>query len=114
MQPFNETWHLPETNGLKDRATRAWSDSLLRALQAVFAAIARMPFNKAAKVTVGDTGAADTEFAVDHPLGRVPAGFLVANIDAAGVVYDSGTAWTATVIYLKCSAANAGVTLWVL
>ncbi|KKM18803.1 hypothetical protein LCGC14_1662060, partial [marine sediment metagenome] len=30
------------------------------------------------------------------------------------VVYDSGTTWTATTIYLKCSAANAAVTLFVI
>lgn len=63
---------------------------------------------------VADTGAADTEFIVAHLLGVVPIGFLVINIDAGGVIYDSGTAWTATNIYLKCSAANAAVTLFLI
>jgi len=63
---------------------------------------------------VSDTGAADTEFSVSHTLGAIPIGFLVTNIDKGGVVYDSGTAWTSTTIYLKCSAANAEVTLFLL
>lgn len=63
---------------------------------------------------VADTGAADTEFSVTHGLGSIPIGFLVTNIDKGGVIYDSGTAWTTTTIYLKCSAANAAVTVFLL
>lgn len=63
---------------------------------------------------IADTGSADTEFSVSHTVGSVPQGFLVTNIDAGGVVYDSGTAWTDTTIYLKCSAANAAVTLFLI
>ena len=63
---------------------------------------------------VADTGVADTEFSVTHTLGVAPVGFLVTNIDAGGVVYDSGTAWTSTTAYFKCSAANAAVTLFLL
>jgi hypothetical protein len=63
---------------------------------------------------VADTGSADTEFSISHQLGTVPIGFLVLNIDAGGVVYDSGTAWTDTTIYLKCSAANAAVKLFLI
>jgi len=64
--------------------------------------------------TVADTGNADTEFTFAHGLGRTPVGFFVMNIDKGGVVYDSGTSWDATDIYLKCSAANAAVTLFVI
>jgi len=63
---------------------------------------------------VADTGSANTEFSVTHSLGVVPIGFLVTNIDKGGVVYDSGTAWTTTAINLKCSVANAAVTLFLL
>lgn len=59
--------------------------------------------------TTSDTGNANTEFAVAHTMKTTPTGFIVINIDKAGIVYDSGTAWTATNIYLKCSAANAEV-----
>lgn len=60
---------------------------------------------------VADTGSADTEFTVAHGLGRTPVGFIVVRIDRAGIVYDSGSAWDGTNIKLKCSAANAAVTL---
>lgn len=49
---------------------------------------------------------ANTTDAVTHTLKRVPSGFLVINLDKAGIVYDSGTAWTATTISLKCSVAT--------
>lgn len=60
-------------------------------------------------VTVSDTGLADTEFDVAHTLRRIPAGFIIVNRDAACIVYDSGSAWTSTTIYLKCNTANANI-----
>ena len=74
------------------------------------------PFVDARYVDVADTGAIDTEFVVAHGLSRIPIGYLVTCISAAGIVYDSVTAvpkdkWTSTNIYLKCSVANAAVTL---
>ncbi|UCD07833.1 MAG: hypothetical protein JSW41_02610, partial [Candidatus Aenigmatarchaeota archaeon] len=62
-------------------------------------------------VQMSDTGAANTEFSVTHQLDRVPVGYIVTYINKAGVIYDSGTAWTATTMYLKCSVANTTVTL---
>ncbi len=64
-------------------------------------------------VVVADTGTADTEFTVTHTLKRVPAGYIIVSIDKAGVVYKTGTAWTTAAIYLKCSAANAVVSVLV-
>ena len=58
-------------------------------------------------ISVTDSGTINTEFTVSHTLKRVPTGFIVTNINKAGVTYDSGTAWTTTAIYLKCSVANA-------
>ena len=63
---------------------------------------------------VSDTGNADTEFTIAHNVGAVPLGFIVTNIDKGGVVYDSGTTWTSTNIYLKCTTANTNVTLFLL
>lgn len=60
-----------------------------------------------------DSGAADTEFAVTHNLNRVPIGFHVVRQNKAGSFYDSGTAWTTTQIFLKCSAANAAATFFI-
>lgn len=63
---------------------------------------------------VADTGAIDTEFSIIHTLGVAPVGFLVVKINKGGVIYDSGTAWTSTTIYLKASVANATVSLFLL
>ena len=64
-------------------------------------------------LTVADSGNADTELSVAHTLKRAPIGFIVLKINKAGQVYDSGTAWTDTAIYLKCSAANAAISILV-
>lgn len=52
-------------------------------------------------------GVANTEFSVAHVLGRVPITFF-GHINKSGFLYASGTAWTTTNIYLKCSAVSAG------
>lgn len=48
----------------------------------------------------------DAENTVSHGLGKVPAGFIVVNLNKGAVVYDSGTAWTESSIYLKCNTAS--------
>ena len=65
-------------------------------------------------VSYTTNASANTEDAVSHSLGSEPIGFIVTNIDKGGVVYDSGTSWTDTTIYLKCSVASANVTLFLL
>lgn len=65
-------------------------------------------------LTMTTNAVANTEDAVAHTLKRVPAGYLVLQRDKAGIVYNSGTAWTATTLYLKCSAASTAITLLVL
>jgi hypothetical protein len=68
--------------------------------------------NLAAKYLVfTSNGAANTEDAILHKLGHVPNGYIVVRQDKASIVYDSGTAWTTTTIYLKSSAAS---TAWIL
>lgn len=62
-------------------------------------------------VTVADTGGANTEFTVAHSLKRIPTGYLVIRRDKGGVIYDSGTTFTVANIYLKCSVANAAITV---
>lgn len=68
-------------------------------------------------VTVSDTGTANTEFTVPHSLqsqsiGIIPGNYFVTHINKGGVVYDSGTTWTTSNIYLKCSTANTTLTLF--
>ena len=54
----------------------------------------------------------NTLFTVNHVLGKVPVGFDVKRMNASGSIYDGGTAWTATQIFLKSSAASATFTLF--
>lgn len=63
---------------------------------------------------IADTGTINTEFTVGHTIGSVPIGYLVLKISNGGVIYDSGTTWTSSNIYLKSSAANSLVTLFLL
>lgn len=70
--------------------------------------------NIAGEFQVVTSSTADTQFTVSHGLGAVPIGFIVTKINKGGVVYDSGTTWTDTAIYLKCSAATATMTLFLL
>ena len=51
-------------------------------------------------------GTADTEDTVAHGLGRIPVGILTGISDKSAVVYDSGTAWTSTNVFLKASATT--------
>lgn len=52
---------------------------------------------------------ANTEFSVTHTIGSIPLGYIIVAQDKAGSLYqmdDTGTAWTSTTIYLKCSVAS--------
>jgi len=64
-------------------------------------------------VTGTSPATADTEFSITVNLGYTPVGFDVKRQDKAASFYDSGTAWTATTIYLKCSVASVKYTLFV-
>lgn len=58
-------------------------------------------------------GTADTEDTVSHALGRIPVGLWCGIPDKNAVIYDSGTTWTNSDIYLKASAATVTVNLLV-
>lgn len=58
---------------------------------------------------IADTGVANTEFSVNHNLGRIPVGFHVASKNKASDFYESGTPWTNKQIFLKAVAANVAV-----
>ncbi len=55
----------------------------------------------------------DTEDTVPHSLGRIPVGILVGIPDKAAVVYDSGTDWTTTNLFLKVDTATVTVNIMV-
>lgn len=56
----------------------------------------------------------DTEFDVLHNLGRVPVGWLLVYEDAAASIYDSGTPWSSTEMFLKCNVASVAVKLFII
>lgn len=55
-------------------------------------------------------GVANTEFPIAHNLGRIPNGYLIFWKDRSADLYQgpaTGTAWTTTQIFVKCTVANA-------
>lgn len=63
--------------------------------------------------TVTTPSTANTQFTVPHGLQRIPIGFDLKRNNTSGVVYDSGTTWTSSDIYLKCSVASAAITIFI-
>ncbi len=70
--------------------------------------------NMAGQFVVFTTAGANTEVNVPHTLGVIPTGYIVTGINVGGVIYSSGTAWTITSVYIKCSAATASVNMFLL
>jgi|SRR5579864_4835708 len=67
-------------------------------------------------VNVTAPAVANTEFSIPHSLGYVPSHLPVINKDRACDVYqlpNTGTPWTATHIFVKCSVANAVLRIFV-
>lgn len=54
-----------------------------------------------------DAGA-DTEFTVEHKLGRIPTGYIVLEQDGAGSLYkdSGGTEWDRQKAYFKCDQSS--------
>jgi hypothetical protein len=48
----------------------------------------------------------DTAESFTHSLGRVPVGYIVMQLNKAGILYDGGPANTKTAIYFKCNVAS--------
>lgn len=65
-------------------------------------------------ITYTTNAVANTEDAVTHNLGVVPVGYLVFSQDKAGSLYKSGSAWTTSQIFLKCSAASTTVLIFIM
>lgn len=62
-------------------------------------------------VAIVDSGPADTDIVVAHNLDIIPSGYI-ANLDAAGIVYDVNRAtWTREEITIRCSVSNASIVL---
>jgi hypothetical protein len=54
-----------------------------------------------------------TQFSVTHNLGRIPAGFLVANKSASVDIYQGTTAWTNTTMSLVGTVSGVSALLFV-
>jgi len=65
----------------------------------------------AAVVSFTSNATPDTEDAIPHGLGKVPEHLIVSSLDKGAVVYQSGTAWTKTTIYVKTTKASTAVKL---
>lgn len=55
---------------------------------------------------------ANTELAITHNLNKIPTGFITVRTGNV-IIYDSGTTWTTTQIFLKCNTANAAAILMI-
>lgn len=103
----------PKTDEIEGERTKRFAKQLVQLLDEVNRKIARISFNQSESLSVADTGDADTEFSITTHSGRVSSGFILTKSDKACAIYDSGTEWTTTTIYLKCNVANAAITLTV-
>jgi hypothetical protein len=61
-------------------------------------------------IDIDDTGPANTEFLVQHNLGRVPK-YYIANTDSGFITDSSRSSWAPTQMWLKCSSPNAKLKL---
>lgn len=59
------------------------------------------------KATGTSPGSPNTEFAIAHQLGRVPNTIVGQDTNNGGLLYRGSTAWTSTMVYLKCTTATA-------
>ena len=88
----------------------------LGSLQTQVTALNNGAFNSGVFVSGTSAGTANTEFSVTHNLGRIPKGYVVMFGTIAGSFYQgptTGTAWTTTQIFIKCSTASVGFMLYI-
>lgn len=64
-------------------------------------------------VEIANTGPANTQVAVTHNLGRVPQFIDFKYKNVSGDWFDSGTAWTASQVFIKFTIANMHVRLFI-
>jgi len=59
----------------------------------------------------------DAENTIAHTLGAIPVGYIIIGQNKAGSLYQlatTGTAWTSTNLYLKCSVASVAFVIFLL
>lgn len=68
-------------------------------------------------VTYTTNATPNTEDTIPHNLDSIPIGYIVVSKDKAGDVFqkqNTGTPWTSSFLYLKCTVASVSVTLFLL
>lgn len=68
-------------------------------------------------LTITTNATPDTEDTFTHKIGAIPVGYIVIGQSKAGSLYQlatTGTAWTGSKIYLKCSVASVVFNLFLL
>lgn len=68
-------------------------------------------------LTITTNATPDTEDSFVHTCGTIPVGYLIVWQDKSGSLYQSptsGTDWTNSIIYLKCSVASVTFKLFLL
>lgn len=65
-------------------------------------------------ITYTTNATPNTEDTVAHALGSVPIGYIVVRQNKAASLYDSGTVWTSSSLFLKCSVASVLVTVFLI
>lgn len=63
------------------------------------------------------SGTPDAENTIAHTLGAIPIGYILCGQDKAGSLYQlagTGTAWTSSNLYLKCSVATVQFRIFLL
>ncbi len=109
---FLDTVDMPYPHDIKDDATRLWAEQMTAVLADIINNFATTEFASIHEEEILDTGPPNTTYDLTHHLRRVPTKFIAVYTDkASATLYDEGTAWTATHIFLKCSAANAHIKL---
>lgn len=76
------------------------------------AVMSRLDFQQS--FTIHAAKVAGNEFRILHNLGYIPNNFLIISKNGAGEFYPSGSAWTTTAAYFKCTTASiiARVVIW--
>jgi hypothetical protein len=57
-------------------------------------------------IEIADSGVANSSIAIKHNLGYIPKFYDVKYLSASSVIFDFGTAWTKTQVFLASSTAH--------
>ena len=98
---------LPKPEGKKEQDLFYLLENFIREVKTILNGGIKFSDNFDAKMISFESSATpDAENTVAHTLGKTPTGYIVYSRDKASVLYDGGTTWTSTNIYLKANVAS--------